>query len=145
MQNILQKDNLDVINEKREAILKVFQDAFWNDLSFDDVEFIIKELAPLVRYYEPNPKKVIQVDAPDTILKVEQFEHAVKEDDELKKFLESNPLVKKIKDGEGLTAHQLLNLIQELNKIRPEITIENIEMKIYNASISLFLSEKLLG
>ena len=47
MENILQKDNLEHVQQKRDDILKVFQDTFWDELTFDEVEFIIKELAPL--------------------------------------------------------------------------------------------------
>ena len=73
MENILQKDNLEHVQQKRDDILKVFQDTFWDELAFEDVEFMIKELAPLMIYYEKNPKRMLQVDAPDIVLKIEEF------------------------------------------------------------------------
>src|SRR3989338_7682140 len=127
MENILQKDHLESVQEKREAIMKVFQDAFWDGLVFDDVEFMLKELAPLMVYYEKNPKKMIQVDAPDLVLKVEGFKKEAKENEEFKKFKDTNPLIKKIKDGEGITPLELLKLEEQLGKLRPEITIENVQ------------------
>lgn len=143
MENILQKDHLESVQEKREDIMKVFQDSFWDELSFDDVEFLIKELAPLMIYYEKNPKKMIQVDAPDLVLKVEDFKKEVKEDEELKHFLETNSLINKIKNGEGITPAELLKLEEQLRALRPEITIDNVQ-RIQKIDFLLFL-RKILG
>jgi type I restriction enzyme R subunit len=143
MENILQKDHLENVQEKREDILKVFQEAFWEELTFDDVEFMLKELAPLMIYYEKNPKKMIQVDAPDLVLKVEDFKKEVKEDEGLKKFLATNPLIKKIKDGSGITPAELLKLEEQLRELRPEITIDNVQ-RIQKIDFLLFL-RKILG
>lgn len=93
MENILQKDNLEAVQEKRDDILMVFQENFWDELTFEDVEFIIVVLAPLMAYYEKRPKTMLQVDAPDLILKVEEFKKEVKEDEELKMFFGTNALI----------------------------------------------------
>ncbi len=143
MENILQKDNLEAVQEKREDIMKVFQDPFWDELIFDDVEFMIKELAPLLIYYEKNPKRMIQIDAPDLVLKVEDFKKEVKEDPELKKFLDTNPLIRKIKDGEGITPAELFKLEEQFRELRPEITIDNVQ-RIQKIDFLLFL-RKILG
>ena len=138
MENILQKDHLESVQKKRDDILKVFQDSFWDELSFDDVEFMLRELAPLMIYYENNPRKMIQVDAPDLILKVEDYKKEVKEDEELKNFLDTNPLIRKIKDGEGITPAELLKLEDQLRSLRPEITIDNVQ-RIQKIDFFLFL------
>jgi len=143
MENILQKDNLEHVQEKREDILRVFQEQFWDELTFEDVEFMITELAPLMVYYEKLPKRMLQVDAPDIILKIEEFKKEVKEDEELKKFLETNPLIKKIKDGEGITPLELLKLEEQLRELRPEITIENVQ-RFQKIDFLLFL-RKIIG
>ena len=143
MENILQKDHLESVQEKREDIINVFQEAFWDELTFDDVEFMIKELSPLMVYYEKNPKRMIQIDAPDTLIKEEIEIYKVKEDEELKKFLETNPLIKKIKDGEGITPVELLKLEEQLRELKPEITIDNVQ-RIQKIDFLLFL-RKILG
>ncbi len=143
MENILQKDNLEHIQEKRDDILSVFQDQFWEELTFDGVEFMIRELAPLMVYYEKNPKRMLQVDAPDIVLKIEEFKKEVKEDPELKRFLETNSLIKKIKDGEGITPIELLKLEEQLGELRPEITIENVQ-RMQKIDFLLFL-RKIIG
>jgi len=127
MKNILQKDHLKIIQNKKNDIVKVFDETFWGGLSFEDVDFIIKKLAPLVFYYEPNPKTLIQVDAPDLILNVEKFQYEGKENKKLKIFIIKNNFMKKIKNGKGITSPELMKLEKQLNKIQPEITIENIE------------------
>ena len=143
MENILQKDNLEHVQEKREDILKVFQDQFWDELTFDDVEFMIREIAPLMVYYEKFQKRMLQVDAPDIILKIEEFKKGVKEDEELKTFLETNQLIKKIKEGEGITPTELLKLEEQLRELRPEITIENVQ-RFQKIDFLLFI-RKILG
>jgi type I restriction enzyme, R subunit len=140
MENILEKDHLEIVQEKRDDILKVLQEPFWDGISFDDVEFMIRELAPLMIYYEKNPRKMIQVDAPDLVLNVERFQHEVQEDGELKKFIETSPLLKKIRDWEGVTSTELLRLEEELSKIRPGITIENVQ-RIQKIDFILFLRQ----
>lgn len=126
-QNILQKDNLSDIKENKEKIITVFQDNFWEDLTFEDVEFIIKEIAHLMKYYEPERGIIIQSDAPDIVISREKFEKEVVEDEELKKLLAENPIVKKIKDGEGITSLELLELERQLSELKPGLTIDNIQ------------------
>jgi type I restriction enzyme, R subunit len=140
MENILQKDNLDAVQDKKEDILKVFQESFWEGLTFEDVELIIIELSPLMVYYEKNPKRMLQIDAPDLVIKVEEFKKEVKIDEELINFLENNPLVNKIKNGEGITPAELLKLEKQLSALRPEITIENIQ-RIQKIDFLLFIRD----
>lgn len=126
-ENILQKENLTEIKKNKKKIMKVLQDEFWDDLTFDDVEFLVTEIAPLMKYFEPNPRRVVKIDAPDLVLSREKFEKEVKEDTRLMKFLEKNPQIKKIKSGEGITSIELKNLEAQLSALRPELTVENIQ------------------
>jgi len=140
IENILQRDNLTEIKQNREKILRVFQEKFWEDLSFEDVEFIILEIAPLMKYFVTSQKKIVQVDAPDLVLEVELFEKEVKEDTELMAFLESNPIAKKLKTGEGVTSHELKELELELSNLNPALTIERIQ-KYQKKDFLLFLRD----
>jgi len=125
--NILQRDNLTEIKENRDNIISVLQEDFWEDLTFSDIEFLVIHIAPLMKYYEPDPKKIIQIDAPDIVLLRETYEKEVKEDEELKNFLNENPLIKKIRDGEGITSPELVELELQLSSLRPGLTIENVQ------------------
>ncbi|RLG15680.1 MAG: restriction endonuclease subunit R [Candidatus Nanohalarchaeota archaeon] len=139
-ENILQKENLTEIKKNKEKIMKVLLDEFWDDLAFDDVEFLVTEIAPLMKYFEPNPRRVVKIDAPDLVLSREKFEKEVKEDTRLMKFLEKNALVKKIKNGKGVTSIELKELEAQLSALRPELTIENIQ-KYQKKDFLLFLRE----
>ncbi|VVB90615.1 Type III restriction enzyme, res subunit [uncultured archaeon] len=138
--NIIRKDNLNEIRNNRDKIMKVLQDEFWEDLTFDDVEFMVRELAPLMKYYEPDKRKIVQIDAPDLVLSREKYEREIKEDSRLKEFLEKNPFVKKIKSGEGITSLELKQLEEQLTGLRPEMTIESIQ-KYQKKDFVVFLGE----
>lgn len=136
--NILRRDNLTEIKQKRENIIQVLQEDFWEDLTFNDVEFLVLQIAPLMKYYEPDPRQVVQVDAPDAVLMRENFEMEIKEDPELKKFLDENPLMQKIRCGEGITSNELSELELQLSSLKPGFTIDNIQ-KYQNTDFLTFL------
>lgn len=139
-ENVLQKDNLNEIKENKNKIMCVLQEDFWEDLTFEDVEFMIKELSPLMKYFEPGSRRIVQIDAPDLVLSREEFVKEVKEDTELRDFLEKNYLIKKIKSGNGITSYELLELEAQLSALRPELTIENIQ-RYQKKDFLLFLRE----
>lgn len=140
IENVLQKDNLDIIRKSRNDLIKILGEEFWEDLTFEDVEFMIKNAAPLMKYFEKNPRKVYKIDAEDIILSKKNFEKQVREDPSLEYFINSNKLIRKIRDGEGLTSTELLDLEKQLSELRPEITIENIQ-KTRNKDFLVFLHE----
>lgn len=126
MENILQKDHLESVQSKRSSVLIIFQEDFWSKLTFDNVTFIVKELAPLMKYYETNPKKLIHIDAPDIMIREEVAAYESKGDEELREFLEKHPIARKI-TREGVTSAELFELEKQIKQLRPHITIENIE------------------
>jgi len=138
--NIIQKDNLNEIKNNKDKIMKVLQDEFWEDLTFDNVEFMVRELAPLMKFYEPGKRKIVQIDAPDLVLNREKYTKEIKEDSRLKEFLEKNPFVNKIKSGQGITSSELKQLETQLAELRPEMTIESIQ-KYQKKDFVVFLLE----
>ncbi len=140
LKNILQRDNLEAVRAKSDEIKKVFQEEFWDDLTFDKVEFLVKEIAPLMVYYMINPKRILQVEAPDWIIAEENVNLEVQEDPKFKEFLEKNPLIKRIKTGEGITSKELLKLEKQLSKLNPYWTIEKVQ-KIRKIDFLLFLHQ----
>jgi len=141
--NILERDNLTEIKDNRDNIIRVLQEDFWEDITFSDVEFLVVQIAPLMKYYEPDPKKIIQIDAPDLVLMREHYEQELQEDEELREFLNTNPLIRKIKDGEGIMSPELIELESQLSELRPEFTIDNIQ-KYQKTDFLLFL-HKIIG
>lgn len=142
-ENILRKDNLTEIKKNRDSIIRVLQEDFWEDLTFNDVEFLVVQIAPLMRYYEPEPTKIVQVDAIDHVLLREKYLMEIKEDEELKKFLNVNPIIKKIRDGEGITPPELAELEFQLSSLRPGLTVDNVQ-KYQNTDFLSFL-HKIMG
>ncbi|WP_269849435.1 hypothetical protein [Methanosarcina horonobensis] len=133
--NILQKDSLHEVRDNKTKIVSMMQDKFWEGLTFSKVDLLVKELAPLVKYYEPEKGRKLQIDAPDEIRGVRDFEFEIHDGAEIKPgsdvtdFLESNPIAKKISLGEGVTSEELMKLEKQLTEIRSDITIENIQKK----------------
>ncbi len=78
--------NLQAVREKQEQIMRVLQETFWKELTFADIDFLIREIAPLLKYYEPERKRVIRIDAPDLTLAIEQFKMSEKEDPALEEI-----------------------------------------------------------
>ncbi len=138
--NILRKDNLNIISENRDKIMRVLQERFWEELTFDDVEFILKEIAPLMKYYEQNPTRIVQVDAPDLILNIEVFEKEIREDEQLNNLLETNQIARKIRNGKGINFLELIELEKQLSSLRPELTIENVQ-KYQHKDFLVFLGD----
>jgi len=119
--------NLEAIKQKREDLIKIQQEPFWEEITFEDVDFLIRDIASLMIFYEPDRKNMIKINAPDIVLKVEKQMMQVKEDPDYQYFINSNKLLKKIKDGEGVTSEELLEIEKQLKELNPMFTIENIQ------------------
>ncbi|MEK6823979.1 MAG: DEAD/DEAH box helicase family protein [Nanoarchaeota archaeon] len=119
--------NLDAIKQKKDDLIKIQQEPFWEEITFEDVDFLIRDIAPLMIFYEPERKKMLYIHAPDIVLKVEKEIMQVKEDPDYQYFVNSNRLLKKIKEGEGVTSEELLEIEKKLKELKPTLTIENIQ------------------
>jgi len=128
LENIWDK-NLEVIRNKDEEIKNVLGDKFWSDITFEDVDFLIREIAPLMIYYEKSRKKMLRIDAPDYVINVNKIKMRIRENEDFSYFVNSNKLLKKIKNGEGVTAKELLEIEKQLSKLNPLWTMENIQKK----------------
>jgi type I restriction enzyme, R subunit len=122
--------NLEVIKKKDEEIKLVLGDSFWEDLTFEDIDFLVREIAPLMIYYEKERKNILQVHAPDYVIDVNKIKWKVKENEDFSYFINSNPLIKKIKNGEGITSGELLEIEKKLSSLNPLWTIDNIQKEV---------------
>jgi len=119
--------NLDAIKQQRENLIKIQQEPFWEDITFEDIDFLIRDIAPLMIFYEPDRKNMLKINAPDSTMGVEKFRMQVREDQDYQYFINSNKLLKKIKEGEGVTSKELLEIENKLKELNPCFTIENIQ------------------
>ena len=126
VENIWDK-NLDAVRQKREDLIKIQKEPFWEDITFEDVDFLVREIAPLMIFYEEERKNMLRINAPDMVLKVGREIMEIKEDPDFKDFIENDPMMMKIKDGEGVTSKELLDIEIKLKQLNPALTIENIQ------------------
>ncbi len=134
--------NLQVVKDKQNEIMKVMQDRFWNELTFADIDFLIREISPLMKYFEPDRKKIIKIDAPDVIRNIENFKMDVKEDENLKYF-KTLPLIQKMAK-EGVSWRELFEIEKKLTELNPAWTIENIQ-KYKKIDFVMFLRNNILN
>jgi len=132
MENILDKVNkINEIKAKKARLIEVLQDDFWDELTFERVEIILKELSPLMKYYEEEKGSPIEIDKPDTIVSRTKFVYEIKEDPRMAEFIKNNLLVQKIKRGQGITCLELHELEKELIILNSSYTIESIQTNLH--------------
>ena len=119
--------NLQVVRAKHEKIMKVMQEKFWNELTFADIDFLIREIAPLMKYYEPERKRIIHINAPDMLRSIEEFKMPIREDPDLEYIKNSELMQKMVK--QGVTWKELYEIEEELTKLNSAWTIENIQKR----------------
>jgi len=131
LENILVKETkINEIRAKKEIILKVLRDEYWDNMTFEKVEVILKELAQLMKYYEEEPGKAIEINKEDRVLTRTRFVYQIREDPKMTEFIKKNPIIKKIKEGNGITCLELHELEKELAKLNSSYTIENIQINL---------------
>jgi len=128
--------NLQVVREKHDKIMRVMQTKFWKELTFADIDFLIREIAPLMKFYEPERKKIIRVDASDYTREVEGFKMLAKEDPDLE-YLKNSKLMQKM-SKEGVTWKELFEIEKQLRELNSAWTIENIQ-NVRKTDFVLFL------
>jgi type I restriction enzyme R subunit len=119
--------NLDAVKRKREDLIRIQKEPFWEEITFEDVDFLVREIAPLMIFYESDKKKMIKVDAPDVVLNVQKVATEMKKDETFKGLIEHDSLIKKLKNGDGVTSQELLQIEGKLRHLNPMLTIENIQ------------------
>ena len=126
--DVIWDKNLDAIKQKRDDLIRIQKEQFWEEITFEDVDFLVRDISPLMIFYEDNSKKpMLRINAPDLTIKVEKEKMEVREGKELTDFIYSNKLIKKIKDGEGVTSDELIQIEAELRKLNTYWTIQNIQ------------------
>lgn len=125
--NILKKTNLQEVWDSKSRIMEMLQEKFWDDMTFAKVDSIVREFAPLVKYYEPEKSKKYQIDAPDEILKETHFEFEVMENPDIGDLLDTNPIADKIRQGTGITSSELKELESLLMDIDSRLSIDCVQ------------------
>ena len=130
--------NLDAIKQKRDDLIRIQKEPFWEEIAFEDVDFLVREIAPLMIFYEEERKKMLRINAPDITTKVtKEIMERERKDPDFKNFIENDPIMKKLNDG-GVTSNELIEIEGKLKKLNPALTIDNIQQ---TKDFVLFLRE----
>jgi type I restriction enzyme R subunit len=135
-------DELNAVKPKIAFKEKVLSGRFWENVSFEDSQMLISELANLMKYMAPEPRRTIVLDMDDMIQQRKLIEfgpdakqeyvkvYKEKVEDRIKKLADEHPAIMKIKNDEALTESDLHDLEMTLNN--PELYItEDVLQKVY--------------
>ncbi len=136
-------DELNVIKPKLAFKEKVLSKRFWEKVSFEDSQMLISELAKLMKYMAPEPRKTIVLDMDDMIQQRKLIEfgpdakqeyvkvYKEKVEDRIKRLADEHPAIIKIRNDEALTEADLRDLELTLNN--PELYItEDVLQKVFS-------------
>ncbi|MBI2183953.1 MAG: DEAD/DEAH box helicase family protein [Thaumarchaeota archaeon] len=127
------------VKDKQELINRVLRRQFWDNLTFDDAQMLLKEFTPMMRYKQPEPRPTIILDIDDVVQKREFIEYGPlpiqeyvttyidKVEKKIKQLAEQHPTIKKIEHDEVLTEDDLGNLEKTLNSPELYITEETLQ------------------
>ncbi|AKB24774.1 Type I restriction-modification system, restriction subunit R [Methanosarcina sp. MTP4] len=115
---------LDKVREKEALLDRVLSRSFWETVSFEDVQALLSEIAPLMPYMAKEPRETIVIDMGDHIAERKEWEifegkepeyvESYKEEVEawIQNLAETHPVVQRIINDETLTESDL-QLLEE--------------------------------
>ena len=145
-------ENINDVKKKIDLLNRVRNRSFWQNITFNDTQLLIKEFGPLMKYRVPEKREQIVVDLYDSVTqrKVVEF---LKEDtsqyvvdykgrieSKIKELVNSHPTIQKIIRKEKITEDDLLNLEETLNKMGLNFS-EYLLQEFYQGSLVQFIKE----
>lgn len=130
--------NLDLVRTKENFIERALSEGFWQNVSYDDSQMLIRELAGLMKYMSKEPRKTIIIDQEDLIQSREKIVfgpeseetyvavYKEKVEERIKRLAEEHPALRKIKQGEEPGEEELQSLEDTLNSPELFITEETL-------------------
>lgn len=117
---------LDAVRAKETLMDNVLSRSFWETMSFEDVQLLLSDLAPLMPYMAKEPRETIVIDMSDIIAERKEFwisdgkdpayveSYRREVEARIKALAETHPAVRKIKNNEPLTDYDLEQLEETL-------------------------------
>ena len=117
---------LDSVRAKEALMDNVLSRSFWETVSFEDVQLLLSDLAPLMPYMAKEPRETIVIDMSDIIAERKEWQISDGKDPSyveayrrevearIKELAETHPAVRKIKNNEPLTEYDLEQLEETL-------------------------------
>ncbi|MFW6047617.1 MAG: type I restriction-modification enzyme R subunit C-terminal domain-containing protein [Candidatus Woesearchaeota archaeon] len=145
-------ENINDVKKKIDLLNKVRNKSFWENITFNDTQMLIKEFGPLMKYRVPEKREQIVVDLYDAVaqrkvvefLKEDTTEYVVnyKEriESKIKELVNTHPTIQKIIRKEKITEDDLINLEETLNKMGLNFS-EDLLQEFYQGSLVQFIKE----
>ncbi len=135
-----------------DLLKKARREDFWIDIGYVDVQELIDEFAPFIKYKTPEPIQQIVVDIGDTIVqrKIIEFgpdaqhdhvkSYKEKVEKKIKELVSRHPTIKKILENKQLTDKDIEELENTLNS--PELYLtEDVLRQFYRGTFIQFIKE----
>jgi len=129
--------SINIVAKEKELIQKAKEHKLWNNADEDELDDLVRRLAPLMKYREEiTTTSTAKLDLQDIIKEKEYVEFgADRESVSISKYkemveakiyelLKQNPILQKLKDGKTITHDEIEELAQTLHKEDPYITID---------------------
>jgi type I restriction enzyme R subunit len=137
--------SINIVAKEAELIRKAQSNQFWATINEDKYDDLIEKLAPLMRFIESavvplgpakfnlqdiiTQREFVEFGPQHESVSITRYKELVEE--KINELTETNPLLKKIKDGEQISEEEAQQLAEELYEEHPNITIDLLR-RVYN-------------
>jgi type I restriction enzyme R subunit len=142
-------NNLNAVKEIIDDKNKVLSHKFWEDIKYEDAEFLEKTFKPIIKLKTKRSREIIELDLDDiiaeqkliqkTTLGNSEFvkEYKIKIENSIKKLANDNPIIAKIMKGEEPNDEELMDLEHALFSLNEAFETESLR-KIFNQPTGSF-------
>jgi len=144
--------SLNIVAKEQELIKDAQRIHFWKNINENKFNNLIDELSPLARYIDSRKsssgpskynfedelvaKEMVEFGPQNEAVSITRYKEMVEE--KIKELIESNPILKKIVDGETISQEEIDELANELHEENPHITI-GLLRRVYQNRKAKFL------
>jgi type I restriction enzyme R subunit len=129
--------SINIVAIQKELITKAKEVKYWNHVSDSELDSLVENLAPLMKYREElSPKQQAKYDFEDIIKEKEFVEFGADREsvsitkykemveNKIAELLDKNPILQKLKNGENIAHEEIEALAKTLHDEDPYITID---------------------
>ncbi|MDD5201667.1 MAG: DEAD/DEAH box helicase family protein [Sulfurimonas sp.] len=129
--------SINIVATQKELITKAKEVKYWNHVSDNELDSLVANLAPLMKYREElSPKQQVKYDFEDIIKEKEYVEFGADREsvsitkykemveNKIAELLDKNPILQKLKNGQNIVHEETEALAKTLHDEDPYITID---------------------
>lgn len=137
--------SINIVAKEAELIRQAQSNQYWSTINENKYDDLIERLAPLMRFIESavvplgpakfnlqdiiTQREFVEFGPQHESVSISRYKELVEE--KINELTETNPLLKKIKDGEQISEEEAQQLAEELYEEHPNITIDLLR-RVYN-------------